>query len=54
MGHQTNYIECKKCGGITISTIASYLSVGRRVIISSNCKCKKNEKTDKTNGKKRF
>jgi hypothetical protein len=45
MGHQTQFKECKKCKGITISTIVTYLGFGRKQIISTNCKCKKDEKT---------
>lgn len=35
MGHQTNYKECDKCKGVTITTIAF-----GKTIKTSNCKCK--------------
>jgi hypothetical protein len=44
MGHQTNYNVCKKCKGITITT---QLSLSNKKIISSNCKCKKNESNNR-------
>lgn len=34
MGHQTNYKECDKCKGVTITTIAF-----GKTIKTSNCKC---------------
>lgn len=41
MGHQTNYKQCKKCCGIIITTIAFC-----KKIISTNCKCNKNKKSN--------
>lgn len=42
MGYQTQHKKCNICGGITITTMISYLMLHRKVIVSTNCKCKKN------------
>lgn len=54
MGHQTNYVSCKKCGGVTITT---RIGLSKREIKTSNCTCLKineNEKTSKANVRGRF
>jgi hypothetical protein len=47
MGHQTSYKICKKCKGITITTQINYLMISDKRIMSSNCKCKKNESNNR-------
>ena len=46
MSHKTIYKICKKCKGITITTQMNYLMICDKRIISSNCKCKKNENSN--------